>query len=526
MTLRPKGTLWLPVALIGTTAEEHGNCIRRRGGSDASLNSLDASKPRRKKLSPEEKLLQDNKDYFKMEVFHTKLRSSGPRQSNHMKNGKIPARCKRSRWAKTKEIAEDEQDSENAVASPASVKVNGVQKQKRPRQSELTKLCDEAETFMFGESTRQSAPSVAESEEETRKEDATSCDESGRPRKKRRSHAEAFIHDNLDYYKFETPGSRLRSQGSATGEPESGSVERKSPELIFSFEAVPSSEPWYDVFRRQDEGNEIKCPVISDPANQLFVLPYELPRLSHPRPDAPDYYVKRRLRLAQIVAQNHPRKSPRCHASTLAILSSLKRRKRRSSASAGTAEPDPTSPSKDDIISQLDRIYDEPFEEILMLDPGDVEPPTASTTTARRKKTEERLVLTAANPIPIGPKPSDVLELVTSYWDSPQPDLLNAEQNQAGHRRPRRRRKARFNKTGWDKAKTRARKAQRAQQDAAEGSTPEKKTASSPKRSPPSVTVPCVVRVRKLSHSLCRKLSMKRRRRRSATDSSWTTRKR
>lgn len=525
MTLRPKGTLWLPVALIGTTAEEHGNCIRRRGGSDASLNSLDGSKPRRKKLSPEEKLLQDNKDYFKMEVFHTKLRSSGPKQSNHGKNGKIPARCKRARWAKTKESGEDEQDRENVVVtSAADMKVNGVQKPKRPRQSELTTLCDEAETFMFGESTRQS---VAESEEETRREDGTSCDENGPPRKKRRSHAEAFIHDNLDYYKFETPGSRLRSQGSAAGDQESSPVEGKSCELIFSFEAVPSSEPWYDVFRRQDQGNEITCPVISDPANQLFLLPYELPRFSHPRSDAPDYYVKRRLRLAQIVAQNHPRKSPRCHASTLAILSSLKRRKRRSSASAGTAEPEPTTPSKDDILSQLDRIYDEPFEEILMLDPGDVEPPAASTTTARRKKTEERLVLRAANPIPIGPQPSDVLELVTSYWDSPHPDLLNTQNAAGGPRRTRRRRKARFNKTGWDKAKTRARKAQKEQQTAAAGgATPEKKTATSPKRSPPSVTLPCVVRVRKLSHSLCRKLSMKRRRRRPGTDYSWTTKKR
>lgn len=255
VTLRPKGTLWLPVALIGTTAEEHGNSIRRRGGSDASLSSLDPSKPRKKKLSPEEKLLQDNKEYFKMEVLHTKLRSSGPRPTNHISNGNIvnhTAKARRGRWTKGKNNVVDSVDYEALIVENKIMKLNGVKKPKRPRRSELMKLCDEAESFMFGESSRQSAASAAscadsEEEEPLREDDGAEeaeaegalSEEAARPPRprKRRSHAEAFIHDNLDYYKFETPGSRLRSQGS-TGEPDcsASTTSEDSHDLALSFQ--------------------------------------------------------------------------------------------------------------------------------------------------------------------------------------------------------------------------------------------------------------------------------------------------
>lgn len=47
------------------------------------------------------------------------------------------------------------------------------------------------------------------SKDGTSRDSVSNCDSEGR-RRKRRSHAEAFIEDNRKYFKFETPGSRLR----------------------------------------------------------------------------------------------------------------------------------------------------------------------------------------------------------------------------------------------------------------------------------------------------------------------------
>lgn len=529
ITLRPKGQLWLPVALIGTTAEENGNSIRKRyeysarhsenakfcnfildslnskvrnnsssnqslsKGSDSSLNSTfsdqndyqfkrsrecvsarnakvksdemncrsressvesrrsfqDAprcrpdvkkrslsvggittsnikrsrtvstnsacSGVRRKKLSPEEKLLQDNKEYFKMEVLNVKLRSSGsllntnqyketdqdepiekPIEKIIIKKVKTRGRRRRSRWTKAnagRKVAE----SVNAGPVPeekekSEVKINGIIRKKRL--TELTQLCDEAESFMFGESTRQDnesskQPTIEDSfcEDSSKKKDSSIVQKEGdeensgssisemaeiKRRRKRRSHAEAFIHDNIDYYKFETPGSRLRYQGSFIDtkqektdfsftpkdkrkgksgeeptdddkvevklEPQEAKMEKKRnptrpseevEKLLFSFESIPSMEPWYDVYKRQDEGMENYYPLLSDPSDQPFLLPYEMPKGVLSRvPEMSDYYKKKKKKLGNLF--NHPRKSPRCHASTLAILSSLKKRKRRS----------------------------------------------------------------------------------------------------------------------------------------------------------------------------------------------------
>lgn len=126
-------------------------------------------------------------------------------------------------------------------------------------------------------------------------------------RKKRRTQAEAFIADNQRYYRFETPGSRLRYQGTcmqqagksnnksdatnksgcdSSDEREVVQVENdhraKMPRdgLKFSFELLPKSEPWYWTFQRQDRGEEYYT-CVSDPGefdinglikNILFLL--------------------------------------------------------------------------------------------------------------------------------------------------------------------------------------------------------------------------------------------------------------
>lgn len=46
--------------------------------------------------------------------------------------------------------------------------------------------------------------------DDSSKDGSTVCESEGGRRKRRRTHAEMFITDNQRYYKFETPGSRLR----------------------------------------------------------------------------------------------------------------------------------------------------------------------------------------------------------------------------------------------------------------------------------------------------------------------------
>ncbi|XP_049780091.1 uncharacterized protein LOC126176938 isoform X1 [Schistocerca cancellata] len=280
---------------------------------------------------------------------------------------------------------------------------------------------------------------------------------SGRHRK-RRTHAEAFIHDNLDYYKFEIPGSRLRFQGSVLpqmnisetqGSETDSNYNKKSSEnshtcdsnkenslnssdsqlvqfnvksleairkglndklnaenevkntpeaivetgvkkeessdkkngnelatkdlsldrLRFSFEAAPQGEPWYQTYQRQDTGNEIylSCPIDTS-FWKSFLLPYEmsptelaaaaassnLPSCTRSI-DAPVSFRKKKKRFAHLLDKK-PRKSPRCHASTLAILSSLMHFRKRK-------EPDKfkedTPPVKDDGPSSSDDVVNE-----------------------------------------------------------------------------------------------------------------------------------------------------------------------
>jgi hypothetical protein len=110
--------------------------------------------------------------------------------------------------------------------------------------------------------------------------------------RRRRNQLEAFLNDNNDYYKFEETGSRLRFQEDQTaiastavnqdcqidskvvseslddglGENQAAANKKKKWHLIedlnsesvkqqtFSFERIPTSEPWYDAFYRQDHG--------------------------------------------------------------------------------------------------------------------------------------------------------------------------------------------------------------------------------------------------------------------------------
>nr|XP_023027689.1 protein chiffon [Leptinotarsa decemlineata] len=192
-----------------------------------------------------------------------------------------------------------------------------IVKFKKMRNSELTRLNNEATNFLFPKKDDESSEEFEEVDDEVntitssvendesislscsdnensiassqkfRIEDDHSMDStcsSGRNKKKRRTHAEAFIMDNQKYYKFETPGSRLRYHGSylppmikslkhngdcspkrevtKIEEPEekkmkySRNAKVKLDNYTFSFEKVPSNSPWYSAFQRLDKGEQ------------------------------------------------------------------------------------------------------------------------------------------------------------------------------------------------------------------------------------------------------------------------------
>ncbi|XP_077299342.1 DBF4-CDC7 kinase regulatory subunit chiffon isoform X2 [Arctopsyche grandis] len=128
-----------------------------------------------------------------------------------------------------------------------------------------------------------------------------------------------------------------------------------SPEvdsLVYTFEQVPVYEPWYETFRRQDEGRENsksiaqylgyywKSPIL--PYEMGFLPPLKpnccsLSQIKKPvemKPGPARLYGTRGMKRKKSKLENirslskNPRKSPREHASTLAILGSLIHKKK------------------------------------------------------------------------------------------------------------------------------------------------------------------------------------------------------
>lgn len=179
---------------------------------------------KRLSLSLDEPSPTNCKTYYKVEVVTSKSRSSQKEhESNKRQQSQSPKR-------------EDEKDKGLIV------------KFKKLRNSELIQLNNEATNFLFPKRDDSSEEDEEEEDEDagldksrhslrskdknvetiTISEDSEDCSTSfykfkaedegsmdsncsvnNRIKKKRRTHAEAFIMDNQKYYKFETPGSRL-----------------------------------------------------------------------------------------------------------------------------------------------------------------------------------------------------------------------------------------------------------------------------------------------------------------------------
>jgi len=151
--------------------------------------------------------------------------------------------------------------------------------------------------------------------------------------------------------------------------PKTDHIPESADELHFSFETEPRSEPWFATYRRQDEHQEFLEGFDDFRFRKRLVLPYEMPEFQRPtytrnrvrsQPSAPINRNKFsvRSRAMQLVADaKNPRKSPRCHASTLAILSNIVSRRRRSMGLSPEPETAPITPDID--IEDVDKTLDE-----------------------------------------------------------------------------------------------------------------------------------------------------------------------
>lgn len=137
-------------------------------------NAVRRNRLSRKRLSVEEKLIEDNKSYYKVEVLNSKLRSTEffinqKQLEARVSEGVVNGNC-------TPENVPDNDQHQHQQAAVEGSKEQDkepvVVRFKKVRRSQLALLSDEAENFMFGESTKK---------ETTRKgEDSSSSDSSER----------------------------------------------------------------------------------------------------------------------------------------------------------------------------------------------------------------------------------------------------------------------------------------------------------------------------------------------------------
>ncbi|CAG9865088.1 unnamed protein product [Phyllotreta striolata] len=252
----------------------------------------------RKRLSVDERLSNNCKSFYKVEVLSAKNKAN----NNANKQAELAKR-------QQSQSPKREDDKEKAL----------IVKFKKLRNSELIRLNTEATNFLFPTkkdenseedidfNTNSSMDSSSNLEPEDyrtssvniKHEDETSMDSTGK-KKKRRTHAEAFLLDNHKYYKFETPGSsycRLRYQGSYLPPMVAKSPADRPAEIVkaeqpkekkvkyetkvkldnykFAFEKVPTEAGWYKAFKRLDNAEQSYA-FYSNYLWESFALPYQM----------------------------------------------------------------------------------------------------------------------------------------------------------------------------------------------------------------------------------------------------------
>nr|CAI5854825.1 unnamed protein product [Callosobruchus analis] len=278
-----------------------------------------------KRARSEEKQSTNQKTYYKVEVLTSRQRSLKEQQSTKRQQSQSPKREK-----------DDEKDKGLIV------------KFKKLRNSELIRLNNEATNFLFPKKEESSSDEEEDQNgddgsviniESSTEESVLSCHEldsngkikteddasmdstasSATKKKRRRTQAEAFILDNQKYYKFETPGSRLRYHGSylptIVKSPNHGGADKqcdstdstgekriprehkvKVDNYKFSFEREPYNNAVMAAFKRQDTGRQ-KYTYFTfwDP----FIMPYQMPYITPLDPRACRAYYREVLRYLQ-----------------------------------------------------------------------------------------------------------------------------------------------------------------------------------------------------------------------------------
>lgn len=327
---------------------------------------------KRKRSSSDDKLISNNQSYYRVEVLNNKVKSNviESAAANANSNSTTSKHNNETTYKDAVEIKTNSREQNGGGGSdrlPTHGDDKGlIVKFRRMRNSELKQLNNEAVNFLFPRKDDSSSEedlddncpettvssgkaaeisvvisseddeTVEEINETDTKEQIRSnkkkeeidtdenqsldsnwsdCHKKNHNNKRRRTHAEAFINDNQKYYKFETPGSRLRYQGTfmsthdlnieqqlrprLNGEisiDTEDSVEYSGEDLEekpskkrlrledvkYSYELRPASEPWYQTFVRQDQGleNYNYHKSFSEPGHyKPFYLPHQLPPL-------------------------------------------------------------------------------------------------------------------------------------------------------------------------------------------------------------------------------------------------------
>ncbi|XP_065342274.1 uncharacterized protein LOC135941005 isoform X1 [Cloeon dipterum] len=291
------------------TEQLNGKAPHHLSEEDSSCSS--SLNIKRKRLSVEEKLLEDNKEYYRLEVKSAKLRSSAY-------------------ICQVNKVEYDDECANHVPSTPLAEQLSSIKEEDSLKQ-------------------RRSCSATTGSEPAKTKPAVTAA---------------------------------------AAAAPIFGAESPAWHDLNFSFEHEPRSEPWYATYQRQDDGS---CEFLEGFEDfhfrKRFLLPYEMPEFKRPRMRAkmaaaaaaassPSAAGKRkysaRNRAMQLVADaKNPRKSPRCHASTLAILSNLMTRRRRSNgaspdrgttaaAAAAAAEAEQATAAVEDVDKELDEMLASP----------------------------------------------------------------------------------------------------------------------------------------------------------------------
>ncbi|XP_014277637.1 uncharacterized protein [Halyomorpha halys] len=291
----------------------------------------------RKRLSVEEKLIEDNKSYYRVEVLNSKLRSSEYFVNQKQLESRVNDEIENDSCSDEGECSREAQQplSKNAEKSKEPV----VVRFKKVRKSQLSVLSDEAESFMFGDSARREAKKIEytspDESSDSADSETSSSEEEELPKIKKMvpdsdEDGSPFTKD-MDSDSLSSPPT-LTCDHDSVSESEEDITEDCADtnitlnSITFSFENPPKKEPWIETYKRQDDGkNEYHYPYHHDYPKVL--LPFEYPvaeRLKLLSGKRVQGFGRRRGR--RKIDDGRARKSPRCHASTLAVMSNFLRR--------------------------------------------------------------------------------------------------------------------------------------------------------------------------------------------------------